>query len=306
MKSFVRLTPCNCGLGVKERILPMKEDDRDLVEEGQLDLFGIDRIKLGEGYAALKQLDLDRAASIFNELILENHDFSDANQGYAMAVEWSDTLWDVETRIHQESATVLWHKIQTYPFGQWGGELRTALIRKTIALIDGDATFYIPPDLCLGYLFLELADYERAEGAYRQLLEKQPNDTKLICRLVNSIFLQKRQSEARHYYAKALLAFPLEAHPNSLEDTEVKDIIKECGVLLAPVYGWLRGVLPLVDIDDIRAMDEEHAKALIIYRSVYLAESARKKRDHQDMVVKRRDLKQLAPEVFEEYITHFV
>jgi hypothetical protein len=137
-------------------------------------------------------------------------------------------------------------------------------------------------------------------------LKERPNDVKLLCRLGNSIFLQRRQTEARHWYAQALLTSPLDVDPGVLEDAELKNIINEYGVCLAPVYGWLKGLLPLIDPAVIPAADEEQAKALLIYRAVLDAESARRKRDHRDIVEKRRGLKQLAPEVFEAYIAHIV
>ena len=68
-----------------------KAVDEEAVEV-QLDLFGLERIKLGEGYAALARLDLDKAASIFGDLIRENPGFAEAAEGKSMAVEWSDTL----------------------------------------------------------------------------------------------------------------------------------------------------------------------------------------------------------------------
>ena len=285
-----------------EKIISMETRDVESVGDCQLDLFGLDRIKLGEGYAALARLDLDRAASLFSDLALEKPDFGDATQGYGMAVAWSDILWELETRGPQEAAVFLWEKIQTYAFGQWGSGLRKALIRKLTGLVGDDARFYVPPDLCLGFLFFELADYERSEDAYRRLLEKHPNNVKLMCRLGNSIFLQRRRSEARHYYVQALLTSPHDVKPGELDDAALKSIIKESGVCLAPVYGWLRDVLPLLDSVDVQSKDEEHAKALMIYRAVLLAESARKKRDHRDMVEKRRNLKEIAPEIFKEYI----
>lgn len=286
--------------------MSIEERDEEPAGEAQLDLFGLDRIKLGEGYAALARLDLDRAAAIFNELALGNPDFGDAKQGYAMAAAWSDILWESETRGQQDAGVFLWEKIRTHGFGQWGGGLRKALIGKLIGMIGDDADFYVPPDLCLGLLFFELADYERSEDAYRRLLEKRPNEAALLCRLGNSIFLQRRPSEAGPFYVRALLTSPRDVPSDELEDAELRGIIKECGACLAPVYGWLRGALPLSERSDIQATDEEHAKALAIYGAVLRAESARKKRDHQDMVDKRRALKEIAPEIFGEYIAHLV
>ncbi len=268
----------------------------------QLDLFGLDRMKLGEGYAALSALDLDRAASIFNSLTLDKPDFGDAREGFVMAAAWSDILWEMETRGPQDSAVFLWEKIQSYDFGQWGNGLRKGLIKRLIDLIGNDDGFYVLPDLCLGFLHAELAEYERAEDAFRRLLERHPDDVRIMCRLGNSLFFQKKLSQARHLYAQALLAAPADVDFCAVEDPEVRGLVKECGPIMAPVYAWLRDILPLVDVADISSDDLDHEKALKIYHIITLAEEARGKGNHQVMVEQRRILKKTDPEVLEEYL----
>ena len=80
---------------------------------GQLDFFGADRMTLGDGYAALAQLDLDKAASIFGGLSLRNAGFSDSREGHAMAVAWSDILWNLETLPPEEAAIRFWDEIRS-------------------------------------------------------------------------------------------------------------------------------------------------------------------------------------------------
>lgn len=281
---------------------PVEELSDEETVECQLDLFGQDRIKLGEGYAALARLDLDKAASIFSGLIMENPDFAEAAEGKAMAMEWSDALWQIESLKPEVAAVSLWERIRSSSFGQWGGGLRKALTKKLIALIGSDHDFYAPPDLCLGYLYYELADYELAENSYRRLLNKHPDDSRFLCRLGNSLFLQKRLSEARRCYTRALLMAPGEIDPMTLEDGELRSIIKEVGPFTAPIHGWLRGALQLLDCSEADPENGEHERALLIYRTISLTEEARRKREHREMVEQRRALKEIAPEVFEEYI----
>lgn len=280
----------------------MEEDTLDAAHDSQLDLFGLDRIRLGEGYAALARLDLDRAASIFNGLTIENPDFTDAKEGFAMGAAWGDILWELENRSPQDALVFLWEKIQSYDFGQWGSGLRKALIKRLIGMIGDDNQFSVLPNLCLGFLHAELGEYERAENAYRHLLERHPDDMKILCRLANSLFCLKKRSEARHCYTHALLSAPAQVEACDLEDMEVGRIVKECGSVMAPVYGWLRDILPLIDTGDIRPNGPEHQKAVIIYRIITAAEEARRKGDHRIMVEQRRILKETSPEVFEEYL----
>jgi hypothetical protein len=71
---------------------------------------------------------------------------------------------------------------------------------------------------------------------------------------------------------------------------------------MSPVHGWLRDILPLVDVGGGLSSAPGHEKALTQHRAIHLAEEARRKGNHQEMVEQRRILKETDPEVFEEYL----
>lgn len=278
----------------------------EAADDCQLDLFGWERIKLGEGYAALARLELERAAAVFGDLLRQKPDFTDAKEGCAMAMAWGDVLWEMETRSQETAAAFLWERIRSYSFGPWGGDLRKALVRRLIAVAGRDADFYAPPDFCLGVLHLEVGEHERAEASLRGLLQKHPDDARLLLHLGNALFLQRRASEARVFYAKALLGSPAVMGAAGWEDGEVAALIRETGPQMAPVHGWLRGILPMVDVDVQAAVDQGHERTLRVYRALLHAESARMKRDHRGMVEHRRFLKDTAPEILEAYLRRIV
>jgi tetratricopeptide (TPR) repeat protein len=282
------------------------ETSQEGLAEFQLDLFGQDRIKLGEGYAALARLDLDKAASIFGDLVRENPQFADAADGKAMALEWGDALWGIESLNSEAAALALWEKVGSSSFGQWGDGLRKALVRRVISLIGKNEDFFIPPGLCLGSLHIEVMQYEQAESSLRKLLEKHPHNARLLCLLGNSLVPQQRRSEARVFYAKAFLRSPREASAEGPNDDELVALIRREGPYMTPVYGLLEEVLPLVDVGATVAVDQYHDQALEIYRSLLRAEAAREKRDHRKMVEERKILKALSPEAFEAYINRLI
>ncbi len=284
----------------------MEELSDEKTVESQLDLFGQDRIKLGEGYAALARLDLDKAASIFGDLIRENPQFADAADGKTMALEWGDVLWGIESLNSEAAALSLWKKVGSSSFDQWGDGLRKALVRRVISLIGNNEDFFIPPDLCLGSLHIEVMQYEQAERSLRKLLEKHPDNARLLCLLGNSLAPQQRRSEARVFYAKAFLRSPREASAGGPNDDELAALIRREGPSMTPVYGFMENVLPLVNIVAPVAVDQDHDQALKIYCSLSRAEAAREKRDHRKMVEERKVLKELSPEVFEAYITRLM
>jgi tetratricopeptide (TPR) repeat protein len=272
-------------------------------EELQLDLFTWDRVKVGEGFSALAELDFARAILVFQNVLSKWPGHPDASAGLRMAATWADCLREAETPHERETVTSLWERIRSYPFGQSGHELRRALIQRVVVLLQiEDADLYIPPDLSLGRLFVELEDYGRAEAAFRRLLETHARDGRLLVWLGNCLFKQGKTSEARVVYAKALLSAPAEVNIEEIEDKGVVEAIAEEDIYSAAIWGWLSGVLPLVEVEVGSPHDRRHVGALLVYRTVRGAEAARAKGAHEEMVEQRRLLKGLAPAVFLRYM----
>jgi tetratricopeptide (TPR) repeat protein len=272
------------------------------MDEGrQLDLFGWDRVKVGEGFSALGRLDLPRALVIFEEVLSRWPGHPGASAGLAMAAAWDDALRETERLQKREAAATLWERIKSYPFGQWGQAFRRGLIQRVLALLEGDCHLYVPPDLCLGRLLLELEDHGRAEEALRALLGRHPLGARILVCLGNCLFRQGRTGEARVVYARALLAAPWEVEPEGIDDKELSWAIADQDVYSGAVWGWLRGFLPLVDVEVGSPHDGKHAESLQVYQAVRRAERARANGAHEEMVEQRRLLRQLAPAVFLAY-----
>lgn len=66
---------------------------------------------------------------------------------------------------------------------------------------------------------------------------------------------------------------------------------------MAPVHGFLQGLLPLVE-QDIEPVSREALACELLRR----AEQARRLGHHPPMVAARRDLKKLAPEILRDYL----
>lgn len=273
------------------------------MEEGlQLSLFSWDRVKVGEGLEALARLDFSKAAGIFEGLLSRFPAHPDASAGLAMATEWASILETTGTLEKRDAAAALWASTKSYAFGQGGQKFRKRLIRLAIALLDGDPYLHVPPDLCLGRLLLEVEEYEGAEKALRQFLDAHgPHGSMMVC-LGNCLFRQGKTTEARLSYAKAFLLAPWEVERDQIEDRELVQTIAEEDVYSAAVCGWLRRILPLIELKVESPHDRNHEEALLVYHTVIRAEKARAKGDHDAMVEQRRRLKRLAPGVFLEYM----
>lgn len=273
-----------------------------MIDRVQLDLFSRDRIKVGEGFNALAMLDLQVVATIFEDILQKWHGHPDAVAGHRMAVDWIDFLKKIETLKKEDVVIYLWEKIKSYSFGQRGQVLRKGLIQRIITLLEDDYCFYISPDLCLGCLYMEIAEYSKAEEALNMLAEQHSRDGKILVYLGNCLWLQERTAEARAIYAKALLTSPWDIELEGFTDKELIEAIVEENIYMSPLYGWLRRILPLVDINIEEPHDKNHEWLLMIYNTIKLAEKARLQHDHKEMVEMRRILKESEPAVFLEYM----
>lgn len=271
-------------------------------EELQLNLFSWDRVKVGEGFKALARLDFAKAQATFQTLLSKWPGHPDASVGLGMIATWADFLREAETLQRRDAIVALWERIRVYPFGQCGQALRRALIQRVVALMEEDAALYVPPDLCLGCLLVELENYGKAEAAFRHLLDIHPREGRILVWLGNCLFKQRKTSEARVVYAKAVLSASSEVKLEEIEDKELVEVIADEDVYSAAIWGWLRGMLPLVDVEEGPPHDRKHAEALRVYQAVRRAERARAKGAHEEMVAQRRLLKELAPAVFLQYM----
>lgn len=271
-------------------------------EELQLDLFNWDRVKVREGFMALARLDLTEANRIFEDVLSRWQGHPDAAAGLRMAGAWDESLRRAETLQKADAVAFLWERIRSYPFGRSGEALRRGLIQRAIALMEGDCYLHIPPDLCLGRLLFEVEDHLKAEEALKRLLERRPVDGGMLVCLGNCLFRQDKKSEARVVYARALLSAPWEVELDEIDDKEVVEAIADEDIYSAAIRGWLRHVLPLVDVEVGSPHDRKHEETLRVYETVRRAEKARAKGVYEEMVEQRRRLKQVDSAVFLEYM----
>ncbi len=271
-------------------------------EELQLNLFSWDRVKVAEGFSALGGLDFAKAQVTFQGILSKWPGHPDASAGLGMVATWADFLGAAEALQKRDAIVSLWERIRPYSFGQCGHALRRALLQRAVALLEEDADLYVPPDLCLGRLLLEIEEYGKAEAAFRHLSEIHPHDGRILVWLGNCLFRQHKTSEARVVYARAFLSASSEVKLEEIEDEELVKAIADEEVYSAAIWGWLRGVLPLVEVEEAPGLDRKHEEALRVYQTVRRAERARAKGAHEEMVEQRRLLRELAPAVFLQYM----
>ncbi len=215
------------------------------------------------------------------------------------ACYWQETFAVLPTLEGEKGVAYLWQRVRAFDFGSNANhiELRANLLRRLQAMMASASLEYLPPDLCRGFLTLQLGDYETAEQQLRRLIESYPEDGFLYGYLADALWMQKRRELANSLYALALLLAPELMANHAVCNQRLAALIVEHGAVLAPIYGYLGGVVPLVEQEIATATE-----AAGIYALLRQVERARYRGDHAAMVTARKQLGELAPEVFNAYL----
>jgi tetratricopeptide (TPR) repeat protein len=265
----------------------------------QLDLFNWDRIEIGVGRNSLARLDFPDARHRFNLVLRGFPNHPEAAQSMEELLYWEKTLAEFDALPPETAPPFLWATIRRFPFdaADYSQQLRRSLIQRLLTALADRPTFYAPPDLCSGYLHLQLGDLTAAVTALRSLVQSRPDSGLPHLYLGESLYRQGRTERSGPCYAKALLLDPEAISPEAISHQPLAEVIKEYGPALAPIHAFLHGILPLVADDALPV-----TPATTIYTALQQAEQARRDGRHHDMITARRELKNLSADIFQEYL----
>ncbi len=266
----------------------------------QLNLFQWDNITVSNGYECLARLDFTDARQHFSKVLKVQPDHLQAGRGMEDLLAWESAFREMQALEQEAVPGFLWNKIKEFPFtnSETHRTLQRSLIKQLLALLHNRATFYLPPDLCSGYLYLQLADHVAAEADLRVLLNRLPENGRLHGYLADALWMQGRREIANAAYARALLLAPHQVSVVAICNHRLAEVIREYGPAMAPVHGFLQGILPLVELPGPAPVTRETR----IHELLRQAECARHRGNHAEMVATRRALKRDAPAVLQEYL----
>jgi len=275
------------------------------MEHSQLSLFSWQKAVLAEGYEQLVVFSFDEAEFIFRQLG-EKYESADPEMEDALDCTryWKNVFEQFESTSPAKSIAILHDEISQFDFQKtWGQQqFRLALIRHLTELMQQQNLFYLNSHTTLSDLFLQLREPEKAGQLLTEQVSSSPLDNKLRFRLAQIHWQNMQKGEAKRHYTLGLLLNPAEVPRPFLECNEIAGLIEEYGPEMTPAYGWVSGVLPLVQVpDDITPAGDSHVNALTCYRLLHDAEKASKKSDMDACVEYRKVLKQTDPEFYQEY-----
>ncbi len=219
----------------------------------QLNLFQWNSIEVGQGYRSLARLDFAEARSHFSRALVICPGHIEAGRGLEELELWEGNFQEADGQEPEAALTLLWARIAAFPFVVSGNhrDLRHFLLRHLLSIlarINNGERWYQPPDLCRGYLHLQLGENVEAERYLRILLEDCPGNGLLHRYLGDALWRQGRADVARAAYAAALLFAPHDVTAETMPIPQLETIIMEYGPALAPIYGYFAGIFPLVEL----------------------------------------------------------
>lgn len=265
----------------------------------QLNLFQWDMIETARGAESLALLDFAEARRRFVKVLSVLPGHSEASRGLRDVEFWEDAVNEADRLQLDQAIGFLWERMQGFSFKRSRNQksLQRTLLGRLLVMMSHREAFFLPPDLCRGFLHLQMGDYADAAAELERLLKQRPDNGRLRAYLADALWMQGKKEAAAETYALALLASPRDVNASAVRNQQLGELIREHGPELAPIYGYMAGALPLVMPDGYAASREAGA-----YRSFAAAEEARLRNDYPAMVSARRDFKELQPGVFRDYL----
>ncbi|MBM9538294.1 hypothetical protein [Desulfobulbus alkaliphilus] len=265
----------------------------------QLNLFQWHLAETGKGYTSLAGLDFSSARTHFSRVLSAFPEYQEAKSGLKQVSYWQKTFLELKEKNPENGALLLWQRIKECSFSDSdpGRTLQANLFRNLLTKLETAELFWIPPDLSAGWLHLQLNDPVAAENLFRRQIHNDPENGRWYGQLADALWQQGRKELANGVYITALLLDPNRVLVDSMCHLKLAEVIREYGPALAPVYGFLKGVLPLIH-QEITTLTLETQ----IYEQLRRAEQALLQGNHEAMITARRALKQLSSEVFTDYL----
>lgn len=275
----------------------------------QLPLFSRETMILTEGYRSLATFRFDEAKRFFNE-VLETKPESEvceaASRGLKLCSDWQPLV--LRNKNSELSLSVdisrLYNLFRNYDFANIAGEqqFQESLFLAITELMLEKGRFYTGENNeTIADLLCGLGRHRKAEEIVMKRMEMQPEDHLLFYYLAQIQWQFRKRGEAKKNYALGLLHKPCGLPLKRVEYQKLKNLIRIEGPEMAPAFGWLRGILPMVHLHDVNICSAAHRQAVDCYRLLLLADRAVRNHNMNACFEYRKKLKAEAPALFDEY-----
>jgi len=278
----------------------------------QVSLFSREMMILSEGYRCLSAFRFEEAKRFFNDVLTSDPDPESVDHEAAKRALKHCKYWrplvslknSTQPSLFQDSNS-LYGEFHEYEFANIPGEqqFRQALLRMIADQMLAMNRFYTGEgSVTVSDLLMELGRHKKAEEVVHQQMESQPDDHQLFFCLGQIQWYIRKKGEAKKSYSRGFLLNPCDPPFERIVFRELNNLIESEGPVMAPSFGWVRGVLPLVPPPNrVNFCSTEHRRAVECYRLLWQADRAARKRDTDACVEYRKKLKAEAPALYDEY-----
>ncbi len=199
-------------------------------------------------------------------------------------------------------ADLLLNKFTNYPFTSRMKEFRRALLVHIGSILSAECQMDLNNVEITFDLLIDAGKLEEAEALILRGKSQYPENHKLHYMQAHVQWLNHEISKANQVYVWLLLHYPREIENNRIQNKELQKLIDRYGAPMAPAFGWLYNVLPLIPFPvEVETNDDEHRKAIECYRLIHAANKALTDHDIKSSIQHRKRLKELSPDLYEKY-----
>jgi hypothetical protein len=240
----------------------MKICSRKVMENGktmngsQLSLW--DNAALENGYRHLAALNLDRAAADFREALAAGI----ADHPEIDACLTAIAFW--QQKLETQPPLALPQLLDAYSRFSFGSKMTAFKKAVLLSVVRPRRREQADPALLpdLVDLLLNVKAFPEAEELAADYMAIYPGCRHLLYVLGKAQWMNDNKVEAYGSYAKALLYCPDRKFAENVQPPGLKDLISRHGTYMAPAFGWIADLLPLVDLAEPPApagTDHKHA-----------------------------------------------
>ena len=271
-----------------------------------------DNVALENGYRCLSTLKLNEGIGQFRQALQSPMAQEESIQAAITTCEY----WRSRIKLPPKQLTLFSHTqnrhhyisefledYTQYHFSPRMKELRKGLMGYVANLIEHE------PEPQMNYmettldLLMDLEEYQKMESLashYVKQLQNGAENHALFYFLAQAQCLNGNKSAGCSTYARALLYYPDKTFVNRIEHIKSEKLIHSQGMEMAPAYGRLYGILPYIPInDEIQPLSDKHQHAI---QSYLLLQKVLKSMNNDDNIHHRRQLKELAPALYQAYL----
>lgn len=270
----------------------------------QLDIFDPENRTLTEAFQAMLEMDFPQAVKLY-QAVLDQHPGQEQALEYSLvARQWERFFRQCDPRESNDDRSLFWQEILENPYQQRALQnVQDALMKFLAAEATKARQWWLDEVTHLSDLYLKLGLPEKAEQQLHTYQKAEGLSAYSLLALSWSQHLQGKLKPAGQHYVLGCFQGPSAAMVQRFTSERLKDRAEKEEPAWLPAYGWLMGLLPLLNPGEIQQkIAPQPTEVFAVYSTLYHAEKARRSQA-ENLVALRKKLKETAPkELFKGYM----